>query len=667
MLCMNPLPELCTLQGILRKRINEVKYAEACSSSTVGSGSVNSDGIEKNIDSNLQTSTLFEPHFKKKKVSARRYNEDYLKYGFIKCEKPFEKDRPQCVICNNILANESLKPSKLKRHLETQHAELIDKPLEYFQRKKKDIKLSTQFLSSTTVSEKALLSSYLVAYRVAKEKMAHTAAEKIILPACLDMVRTIFDDKSADKLKTIPSDNTISLRICTIAEHLETMLITRLQSGVDFAIQLDESTDIGSCMTLLVYVRYVWQDDFMEDFLCCLNLTSHLSGLNIFTELEKCIVGQYKLNWKNCKGITSDGTANITGKHSRVVKKLLEVTNNGAVWNHCFIHREALASREIPQNLMEVLKNAVKVVNFIKGSSLNSRLLEIFCSEIGTNHAHLLYHTKVRWLSHGKILSRVYELRNEIHIFLIEKKSHLASIFEDDIWVTKLAYLTDVFGILNELSLKLQGKSSDIFEHVERIQGFRKTLLLWEARLKSNHPSYYMFPRFLQHIEENIINENILKEIKLEILLHLTSLSQTFNHFFPEEKFETLRGNCWVKDPFAFRNPESIVELNLVPEEENELLQLSSSYTLKNDYETLSLSAFWIKIKEDFPLLSRKSVLLLLPFTTTSLCELGFSVLTKLKTKERNGLNGTADMRVALSSCVPDWNELINRQAHPSH
>lgn len=648
-----------------KKRNNEVKNSEACSSSTIGSGSVPNENSEKNVGSNMQISVSLEPHFKKKKANIRRYNEDYLKYGFIKCEKPFENDRPQCIICNNILANESLKPSKLKRHLETQHAELIDKPLEYFQRKKKDTKLAAQFVSySPAVSENALLSSYLVAYRVAKEKMAHTATEKIILPACLDMVRTIFDDKSADKLKTIPSDNTISLRICTIAEHLETMLITRLQSGIDFAIQLDESTDIGSCITLLVYVRYAWQDDFMEDFLCCLNLTSHLSGFDIFVELEKYIVGQYKLSWKNCRGITSDGTASITGKHSRVIKKLLEVTNSGATWNHCFIHREALASREIPPKLMEVLKNAVKVVNFIKGSSLNSQLLETFCSEIGTNHTHLLYHTKVRWLSQGKILSRVYELRKEIHIFLIEKKSHLASIFEDDICVTKLAYLTDIFGILNELSLKLQGKNGDIFQYTERIQGFRKTLLLWQARLKSSRPSYYMFPRFLQHIEENIINENILNEIKLEILLHLTSLSQTFNHFFPEEKIEALRENCWVKDPFAFRNPESIIELNLVPEEENELLQLSSSYTLKNDYETLSLSAFWIKIKEDFPLLSKKSVLLLLPFTTTSLCELGFSVLTQLKTKDRNGLNGAADMRVALSSCAPDWNELINRQEH---
>lgn len=121
------------------------------------------------------------------------------------------------------------------------------------------------------------------------------------------------------------------------------------------------------------------------------------------------------------------------------------------------------------------------------------------------------------------------------------------------------------------------------------------------------------------------------------------------------------------KDPFAFRNPESIIELNLEPEEESELLQLSSSYTLKSDYETLSLSAFWIKVKEDFLLLSRKSVPLLLPFTTTSLCELGFSILTHLKTKERNGLNGAAAMQVTLSSCVPDCNELMNREAHLSH
>jgi len=138
---------------------------------------------------------------------------------------------------------------------------------DYFQRERNSIELSPPFLSrSTTMNERDLFPSYLVAYRIAKEKMAYTAAEKIILPACMHMVRTIFDDKSADKLRIIPlSDNTVSRQICMIAKHLEVMLIAQLQSGIGFAIQLDESADILSCPTLLFYVRYVWQDDFIED------------------------------------------------------------------------------------------------------------------------------------------------------------------------------------------------------------------------------------------------------------------------------------------------------------------------------------------------------------------------------------------------------------------
>jgi len=48
------------------------------------------------------------------------------------------------------------------------------------------------------------------------------------------------------------------------------------------------------------------------------------------------------------------------------------------------------------------------------------------------------------------------------------------------------------------------------------------------------------------------------------------SLSKTFNYFFPEEKYKALRQIYWVQDPFAFQNPESVTELNLVPKEENE-------------------------------------------------------------------------------------------------
>lgn len=112
-----------------------MKYTETCSS--VGSESVNVDSIEKNIDFSLPTPTSFEPHFKKKKVSTRHYNEDYLKYGFIKCERPFEMiDLSVWFIINS--CKRKFKTFKIKKvTLETQNAELTDKSLEYFKREKR--------------------------------------------------------------------------------------------------------------------------------------------------------------------------------------------------------------------------------------------------------------------------------------------------------------------------------------------------------------------------------------------------------------------------------------------------------------------------------------------------------------------------------------------------
>jgi hypothetical protein len=63
--------------------------------------------------------------------------------------------------------------------------------------------------------------------------MAHTVAAKIILPAYMDMVHTIFDGELGEQLETIPlSYNTVSVRV-TIAENLET-IVSQLQSGTDF-------------------------------------------------------------------------------------------------------------------------------------------------------------------------------------------------------------------------------------------------------------------------------------------------------------------------------------------------------------------------------------------------------------------------------------------------
>lgn len=137
------------------------------------------------------TSASEPPPKKKVKSWTRQYSEEFLKYGFVKCEQEKGEPRPQCVICSEVLANESLKPSKLKRHLETKHPSLATKPVDYFQRRKEQMMMSVKVLSTaTTLNDKAQLASYLVSYRIAKEKVPYTCGEKLILPSCMESRQT---------------------------------------------------------------------------------------------------------------------------------------------------------------------------------------------------------------------------------------------------------------------------------------------------------------------------------------------------------------------------------------------------------------------------------------------------------------------------------------------
>ena len=61
----------------------------------------------------------------------RSYEEAFLNFGVASViENSVEK--PQCVICSEVLTWESVKTSKLKQHLESRHGELVGKSVDYF-------------------------------------------------------------------------------------------------------------------------------------------------------------------------------------------------------------------------------------------------------------------------------------------------------------------------------------------------------------------------------------------------------------------------------------------------------------------------------------------------------------------------------------------------------
>ena len=80
------------------------------------------------------------------------------------------------------------------------------------------------------------------------------------------------------------------------------------------------------------------------------------------------------------------------------------------------------------QELHEVLNSVVKCVNLIKARPLNQRIFSCLCSDMDADHKALLLHSEVRWLSRGRVLKRVCDLRDEIVIFL--RPQHFTELAE---------------------------------------------------------------------------------------------------------------------------------------------------------------------------------------------------------------------------------------------
>ena len=69
-----------------------------------------------------------------------------------------------------------------------------------------------------------------------------------------------------------------------------------------------------------------------------------------------------------------------------------------------------------------------------------------------------------------------------------------------------------------------------------------------------------------------------------------------------------------------------------------------------------------------FPQLSLFVLRKLLPFSSTYLCESGFSTMLNIKSKNRNRLDLEVDMRCSLRMRRPRIRNLVTlKQLHPSH
>ena len=112
------------------------------------------------------------------------------------------------------------------------------------------------------------------------------------------------------------------------------------------------------------------------------------------------------------------------------------------------------------------------------------------------------------------------------------------------------------------------------------------------------------------------------------------------------------------------RDPFSVPEENLaaLPVNLQEIfLKISTDRGLQLKLSAVSLTEFWTFVKQEHPDLGDEALKHLLPIASTYLCEVTFSAMATIKTKQRNRLSFENSLITAVASLPPRADGLTNK------
>uniref|UniRef100_K7F2Y8 DUF4371 domain-containing protein n=1 Tax=Pelodiscus sinensis TaxID=13735 RepID=K7F2Y8_PELSI len=435
----------------------------------------------------------------------------------------------------------------------------------------------------------------------------------MILPR-VKMVEIIHRKQYGDKLKCIPLlANTVARCIENITEDLKKQVLEQVMQCGRFTVGC--YTDVSNMSQFMVFARFGFNNEIHEDLIFCVPLKDRCTREDIFSTVND-FFKKNNLLWKNCVSVTIDGTAAFTEVKKGFWDKVTEIALH-VKFIHCIIPRQAIAAKKLEPEVHKVLQDVIDVVNFIKTRPLNSRIFTILCNEMGSDHENLLYHTEVCWLSSGKVLNRVVELKDALRIFLLQKDkcSKFADLFCDDKWISVVCYLADIFEKINTLNLFLQGKG-DVLTRSE------KKLVLWKEHFENG--CLERFPSLCDFVAENRVSVSPKKTL---ISAHLKNLFKNL----PKEEFQ------WVMNPFV----KNIKMQHLSLQEQ--LIDMREDGNLLAEFQQKPLHNWWMGLKNEYYDLVSAANDALLPFGSTY-CVVSFSSMTAIKTKYLNKLNLEPDL-----------------------
>jgi hypothetical protein len=141
---------------------------------------------------------------------------------------------------------------------------------------------------------------------------------------------------------------------------------------------------------------------------------------------------------------------------------------------------------------------------------------------------------------------------------------------------------------------------------------------------------------------------------------NLSLLRKNTTKYFPPLDVPALD---WVKDLLVLRAFESA---ELAVAEGDELRDTRNDRRLKLKHSPSDTASFWLSARQESPIITKTTIEVRLPYSTSYLCEAGFSAMNTMKRSRLQTLE--EDLKLCLSIIVPRTRDIMrHRQAHVSY
>ena len=248
-------------------------------------------------------------------------------------------------------------------------------------------------------------------------------------------------------------------------------------------------------------------------------------------------------------------------------------------------------------------------------------------------------------------------MRDAIRVYLELNGGHEAVDFLEDmcepLFLARLAYMVDMFAMLNELNTDLQVSNIDRLTAINLVKAFIATLSMIRALSQKQKLSYF---KELKIALDNLPDDPSVKsQLKRDIDSHIDALLISFNQQFSGH----LDIPQWIINPMGI---DIITDEQLAQESvslKGEHVQMRHCPEAQNKFSSAKPIDAWLAQLSKFPIPAKKALENLIPFATTYKCEQGFSTMKAIKNVYRSSLIAMDEMRLLESTTKPDIETIV--------